>query len=300
MSLDVIACYKQHAQQTGKLLCAPVPGHVCRRGCRMWEAPGPNKAFVCEYSHQVHWCGEKCQYAEETHEHYVCTLTGHLVPFAIEKNYVTLAKDTHSDRTYNNDHYIIMGKRGPKRKKNVVSSRVFNATLAKKFIVAVFDATIHATRSDTKFLDACKVVAGTNAKMLVFSELQKGIFYRWRRHSSFYQPKMPSVIQLERLTTAIAQYWHQLNATWTPSPKNMLTFTAVIISKLRTGYHINKIKVFPRVEWVAANAPPDIAFAGIMGIRCRAMSILWRQLQALIVDSASGQPVLSRVFSLDK
>lgn len=302
MSDKVIGAYRAYAARCGKILCAPVPGHVCRRGCRMWEAPSgvAGKAFVCEYSQKVHWCGNACQCAEETHEHYVCTLTGHLVPFAVEKNYVTLTKDTHSERTYNNDHYIVMGKRQRKKGTTPLPVKQFNMGLVRQFLKTVFIHTTQASRSNAKFLDACKVVANTQNSIVLFTDLQRGIFHRWRRHCTYYRPKMPSDIQLECLCKAIARYWYQLDHDWTPSPKNMLTFAAVVLSKLRTGYQLNRIPIFPRVEWIAANAPPDIAFAGIMGLRCRAMSILWRQLQALIVDSGSGQPILARVFSLEK
>lgn len=152
-----------------------------------------------------------------------------------------------------------------------------------------------------EFLKQCTIVfkASTKNRTIDFLEAHRAFFNMLKRKDMNKAPTTGvTQIQLERLTTAIIRYYEKLNIDWSTTHKTMSTFTAVVVSKLRTGYLINGITIFPKIEWISQHAPTDIQFSGIVGIQCRSMSIMWRKMQAAIISPASGLPSHTKIFSL--
>ena len=85
----------------------------------------------------------------------------------------------------------------------------------------------------------------------------------------------------------IAAYIRTVTVALAPQTYTILNLTAVVVSFLVTGYHVNDTRVFPKIRAIAAMAPRSMVLYGrIEGVQCRTMSNATRAVKALI--SATG------------
>jgi hypothetical protein len=286
-----IAQYDHYCKQHQKPVYAPIPRHQCNTTCRLHHLqllPDKTNVFICEYARTLHYCNHACIYAQITphDESIVCALTGWVLPITVEKNYASISNDSGNGVTYTNTSSIVMGKKAKSRPRSAMRA----PTTLVMPIQDVKDALyiFFGLRKPSLSTRPLKI-----AFPITFTDLQRQLF-----QTATMPPVAVTPIQIQLLAAAIVQFYTQLDLRWTLSVKTILTFTAVIVSKLRIGYCINKIEIFPRVEWITQHAPHDIAFSGVMNLQCRAMSTMWRKLQQTIICPQSGIPAQDKLFRL--
>lgn len=307
---DIIQSYNTWCKLNSVPIFATVSNHICSNRCLLWQYPtSPKKEniFVCKFARIVHYCGKRCVYAQETKnsESIVCGITGWVLPIAIEKNYVSITHDSCGNNMYTNNNQIIMGKKKNTSKRPKKACNVLSMPRIIECITAIFTVSAKQKTSQSKsttFMKRCNAYIKSISKSNTISFLDAHrAFFLALPHpkNTLSKNNKISPIQLQKLASSILVYYGRLNLPVSTTHKTINTFTAVIVSKLRSGYTNNGIVIFPKVEWIAAMAPKDIQFAGIMGIQCRSMSIMWRKIQASIICSASGMPSHNKIFSLD-
>lgn len=286
-----IAQYDRYCQQQKKPVYAPIPRHKCDTTCRLHHLellPDKTNVFICEYARTLHYCNHNCVYAQITPhgESIVCALTGWVLPVTVEKNYASISNDSGNGVTYTNTSSIVMGKKAKSRPRSAIRAPVLSVMPIQdvKEVLRVFFK-VHKPSLTPRPLKV--------AFPITFTELQRQLF-------RVVTTPLPSVtpIQIQLLADAIVRFYTQLDLHWNLSAKTVVTFTAVVVSKLRVGYRINDIEIFPCVEWITQHAPYDIEFSGIMNIQCRAMSTMWRKLQQNIICPQSGIPAQDKLFRL--
>jgi hypothetical protein len=216
----------------------------------------------------------------------VCALTGWVLPVAVEKNYASISNDSGNGVTYTNTSSIVMGKKTKSRSRGVLRTPITVVMPIQDVKDALYK--FFGLQKPALFPRPLKIIFP-----VTFTDLQRQLF-----QAATTPPTAVTPIQIQLLATAIVRFYTQLDLHWTLSVKTIITFTAVIVSKLRIGYCINNIEIFPRVEWITQHAPHDIAFSGIMNLQCRAMSTMWRKLQQIIICPQSGIPAQDKLFRL--
>lgn len=83
------------------------------------------------------------------------------------------------------------------------------------------------------------------------------------------------------LARDICEYIERL---FTNSLRNLPVIVAVVLDFLATGYKVEGVTVFPRMEWAATRVPTLHQLGGLAGIRCRAMTTVTRQIKEKLVD----------------
>ena len=305
--------YNNWCRLNGHAVFAPILSHNCNVGCKLWSVPKskshPNLiAFVCTFSRKVHHCGSKCSHAQinRNSENYVCSLTGWVLPFSIEKNYVSISSDSKGNDVYTNTCNVIMGKTRKRPQKRIASQR----TCSKQNVYACLKEIFDFKHSQCKrklekegFFKKCATIVKLrpNTQHVNFLKTHKQFFTilkaQYPRLRSNFQ-SFASNEQLEKLSCTIISYFNKLDLGMSITHKTINTFTAVIVSKLRSGCNIGNITIFPKINWISKIAPQDVQFSGIKGIQCRSMSIMWRKIQAKIVCPISGVPSRDHIFSL--
>lgn len=306
----MIERFDAHCRTKGIPVFAPVVRHMCSPHCKMWQVKESTgePIFICTFSRKLHYCGNNCKHYHESNnsEGYVCSLTSWVLPMSIEKNHITLSKDFNCRNKYKNDNKIVMGKRSARQRpslKTTKSAFIFSSVVA--MLTEIFtkkrtNSTFHLA----KFLKRCaKESRSIQKKQCVdYLSLHRVFFTHLKSYPSLIRgnTKIPiSTVRINQLAKQIMKYHAKLDIPWTMTLKTTNTLVAVIVSKLSTGYKTNDIVVFPKVDWIAQCAPREIEYSGIKGLQCRAMSILWRKLQAIIISSKSGLPSHAKIFRLD-
>lgn len=297
-----------------------VENHTCTSNCAFWEYKNKNSqytlVFVCKYSRKIHYCGSECssKLLSRNREGWVCSLTGYQVDDGPYISYISQSKDTFSDTKTLGNNYVRMGtktksksksrtKHGkPKQYKkpmlpyvNIITSTVTKIMTGEERYTQYKTNTAKFLREVAQSLKNTQTASGglefmtTNASITTILASFK---------HSLRKPAQKNDHRLAILVSAITRFWEKFQYLLDFSIKTIATFTAVCISKLRKGYYIGNIAVFPAIEWVDKHAPTDIQFGGIAGIQCRNMSILWRRLQEKIISPVSNLPLHTMVFTM--
>jgi hypothetical protein len=82
-----------------------------------------------------------------------------------------------------------------------------------------------------------------------------------------------------------------------PAPNTLL---AVIISLLATGLVMGAVVVFPRDDWIAARAPPLVAYGKVDGLQCRSMSVCTRRLKSSMCQRTLPGAILPEFIFADE
>ena len=306
--------YNKWCQVHGHPIFAPIKSHNCNVGCKLWPVPKSKSfptsiAFVGSFSRKVHHCGSQCSHAQinRNSENYVCSLTGWVLPFSIEKNYVSLSTDSKGNDVYTNTSNIVMGKTQSKPHARKTSQRTCSKRNVYACLKEIFDFNHNQCKRKLEkeiFFKKCAnlIKLQHNTRQIFFLDAHKQFFKTLKSqhpHLNCNPQLFASDEQLQNLSSSIILYFNRLNLGLSITLKTINTFTAVIVSKLRSGCKIGNINVFPKINWISKIAPQDVQFAGIKGIQCRSMSIMWRKIQAKIVCSISGVPSLDYIFSLN-
>lgn len=289
----LIAEYNTRCRRRNQPVYAAIVHHHCTPSCKLYHLKtlaDKTPLFICTYSRNIHVCGHGCIHAQVTprSESIVCGLTGWVLPVAVEKNYATMSTNTSNVTTYTNSSTIVMGTHT--KPKNHSKRAPAYTTLPLQTVVdalyVFFGVNKHSDSTQTKRHIKVRFP-------ITFTALQKQLF-----QSVAMDPEPITPIRVQKLAKAIVRFYAQLGMRWSLSGKNIATFTAVVLSKLRTGYAIKTVEMFPRVDWITQHAPYDVEFAGMLQIKCRAMSTLWRKIQQLMVCPQSGIPIHTKLFSL--
>jgi len=279
--------------------------------CSMWEYPSPkNKhmVFVCKESRKIHRCGAKCIYSiiNKSKEGNVCTLTGMMTSTQSFLHYTRPSKDPNVKNNFN-DHYIKMG--NTKRRRSTPSpntSKPPPTHLILETLKSIFSGTerhrSYIMQKERFFREVSKKFKKKRGYDINFMETSCAILSLYRSFGSMLNPPIDrSNKKIVLLSNAISDYWMKIGTSLARSPKTVGVFTAVCVSKLRTGYTINNIIIFPKIDWISRYAPSDINFSGLhIGIQCRSMSIAWRKMQEKIICPQTNTPIHGTLFSIDE
>lgn len=280
-----------------------ITNHDCTCKCRFFEynTKEHGKAFVCCFSRKVHLCGCHCTSYEETTEGYVCFLTGHMLPYDIERHYSKKQKG--SDTKYIVNPPVRMGRSGKRRRK---TGYVYHADTARTFLQDIFYGKYKSNRYNTNkqvFTNYCIKAFKQVHKIGHVDFLQQHKLMAREAHrlfgTSYAPPKPLPAIKIENLVRSIHDFWiKQADAGIYKTTNASVIFTAVCISKLRTGYRVGNTEIFPKVPWIAQNAPTDCFYSGIPQFKCRSMSIMWRRILNNTIEQASMLPKRGFIFVL--
>lgn len=280
-----------------------VPGHCC-----MWEHPKKDhldQIFVCKHSRKIHRCSTACEYLAvgNAREGYVCTLTGMVSRELLTLHYTRPSKDL-SSKYLAHDHYIKMGKGQSKKRKQSAINKPPPSALILETLKSIFSGKerykTYNTQKDRFFRESTKRFKKYRHQHINFIKTTGEILSLYKSFGSMLNPPMPhSPEKLLALSHSISNYWVKVGTSLARSPKTVGVFTAVCVSKLRTGYSINDIVIFPKVDWINRYSPSDINFSGLhAGIQCRSMSITWRKIQEKIICSKTNTPIHGMLFKM--
>jgi len=327
---QVMQQYNEWCRRSGLRIFGKLEAHVCTNACMFWEYTVKRRVnktikpktltFVCKYSRVVHHCGDKCAHTmlSKHREGYVCALTGFQVANGPHITYVSLSKDTFSSSRLIGNNYVRMGKKTKVKvksegtnMKNGVSVNVLSMQHKKMPYVKIIKSTVSAimtgkdrhvqyANNTERFLKEISSIARKkNSAGLEFVYINAAITSTLNTFQHLLRkPVRINDHRLLLVATAIIQYWEKFACYIHFSAKTIITFTAVCISKLRSGHMIGEITIFPMSSWVARHAPADIQFGGISGIQCRNMSILWRKMQEKIISPTTNVPMRAMLFEL--
>jgi len=277
----------------------------------MWEYPykiHKEMAFVCVESGNIHRCGSLCKDHTITkrREGCVCIFTGIVVSSQILLHYTRPSKNPHDKRDLN-DHYIKMGSVG--RKKSPSTRTNLNLNIPTQLVTDTLHSIFlgperhhsYDVQKGRFFRQVCKYFKKNKDLPIIFTETNVKLFTLYKSFGSMLNPPMKKIIpQLTLLAKAIAIYWVTLKTSLARSPKTIGVFTAVCVSKLRTGYSVDNVVIFPKINWISYHAPADINFSGLhAGIQCRSMSHAWRKMQEKFICSKTNTPIHGMLFKLD-
>lgn len=280
-----------------------ISNHVCTARCSKMEFSHKTlgKAFVCRFSRKVHICGCQCTTYEETNEGYVCYLTGHVLPYNVEKHYCK--KEKGASNRFVVGTLVRMGKAGTKKKKRLPK---FNAHAARLFLKDLFYGPVRIKKYNQQ-LEMLNMFIVKQQKeslrkgyvcFMSFHKECKREINRLFGNCASYPEALPDV-QIEALLKGIQDFWSKQDEIQKYKTTNAtLVFSAVCVSKLRTGFSIRGTRVFPMIPWINKHAPPDTFYSQISDFRCRAMSLMWRKILASIVDNKSMMPKRDAIFVL--
>ncbi len=140
MTSWVLAIYDDMCRAKGKPVCLPQPFHTCTPMCKLIEIPRSKPPhFVCEWSRNIHVCGEKCTMGEmqRGREGFVCPLTRFVLPDRVYEHYTTISKSDSRKRT--GDHHIKMasGQKRRRRSSSITESKDKLVITVKKTLLAI-------------------------------------------------------------------------------------------------------------------------------------------------------------------
>lgn len=298
--------YNEYCRLHNIRIFGKLDSHVCSNACQFWEYKNKTKqcqlAFVCKHSRLIHRCGKTCtkQTLTQNREGWTCSLTAYEVAGGPEVSYVSQSRDTFSATKTLGNNYIRMGKRSKVRRSH--SKKSFpHIKIIHHAVVAIMTGDKRLVQYNTNIARFLKEITHlkhpTSSSAISFTETNLQIISVLETFKHMLiKPAQKNDRRLTILSTAIVKFWEKFADIIHFSIKTIATFTAVCISKLRTGYNIGNIIVFPQTDWVDRHAPTDIQFAGVYGIRCRNMSILWRKIQEQILSPHSNLPIRTMVF----
>lgn len=302
-NVGIVNDYNAWCRSRAIRIFGPNPHHVCHTQCRLWQHPKQSHIYVCHSSRQIHFCGSRCAYGvvDRNLENTVCALTGFVIGGPAEITYTRLSKDSYgSGNKLIGDNYVRMGTK--QHQKSAARTPKSYSRLVRSTVVNI----LHGHERDKQYKhakhrftrDVVTIARRISTKKgLSFVAMQQHIVAIYNEHKSMLSTPIPHVDQrIDMLTKAIVAYWNVMQRFLHNSIKNVITFTAVCITKLRDGCVINGITVFPRNPWLALHTPADIQFGGITNIQCRSMSYLWRKMVQAIICSSTNMPQHALLF----
>lgn len=296
--------YHRYCKKHGLPPHAQIDTHTCSIRCRHVEFSDKKlgKAFICTFSKKVHCCAYYCSEAEETSEGYVCRLTGHVLPYNIERFYVKRQRGC--DNKFVVNPPIKMGTSGKAR--CYKPKHRFDTDAARTFLQNAFYGPARISKYRAKkaaFSSYAKRLSKTAKRdgVVDFIEIQTMLLRELNRifGCNAEEPVPFTSVRIETLIRYIHKFWDiHSNVHTNKTANTTLVFTATCLSRLRTGYKVNGIEVFPKIEWVHKYAPPDTFYAVISNFKCRSLSLMWRKILANTIDSKSMLPNRRYVFKL--
>lgn len=280
--------------------------HTCSNSCQFWEYKNKTKfyelVFVCKYSRLIHRCGKNCSKRTLTknREGYICSLTAYEVDRGPELSYISQSKDTFSSVKTLGNNFIRMGKQ-PKKRTQSTHKTCPHIKIIEQTVISIMTGEQRLQQYKTNLSRFLKEIShikqntipeGTSFMHTNFQIVK--ILNNFKQ--TLKKPAHKNDQRISILSKAIIKFWEKFSTLLHFSVKTIATFTAVCISKLRKGYTIGNIIIFPYINWVETHAPTDIQFGGIHNIQCRNMSILWRKLQEKILSPNSNLPIRTMVF----
>lgn len=272
--------------------------HLCSKECYFWQHPSVQNTFVCKRSRKVHFCGKKCDQGilSFNREGYICALTGIELDSKVEVHYVTLSKSQYSTQKYVGNNFISMDKKIPKGYKKPSTNLTKQISLAVVLILAGDDRYVQHSEYMSKF-NKHIMSAQSPTDSFSFLNLQPKIREAIEKYMPYLKPPLSKTdSKLDYISNKIISYFSKFTDLNIKSPKVVLTFTAVCISKLVTGVYIKNITVIPKIQWIADHAPADIQYSGIKGLQCRNISIMWRRMLQEILCPHTGMPRHEKLF----
>lgn len=273
----------------------------------------PNKdypCYVCAWSRNVHWCGEKCTRAHQLEDNsgMVCPLTGRVLPRKIYAHYITRSKE--DPRKRKGDHLVKMagGRSGRRRRTNSISGN------EPKMLTVIKDT----VRNIMMGTDRDRILKETMARyikevqMAFRSEFSDGVVdytrgmqivhdIKNRYNRSLNRPaENMDETTIHTIAKAIAAYYLKIKSVCKDlgdTSTSLEIFTACIIDKLASGFVIQGVTIIPRIFFFSRHAPEEIQFGSIGNIKCLSMSRCNRQIQSACITKG-GYVLLGFKFSL--
>lgn len=293
---DAVKAFDVMCEKRGLPVNAKVKNHVCSRSCSMWHFSGD--IFVCKWSRAVHRCGASCAYAEITksRECYTCPLTGFVIKnMEIEMHYVRRNPNMFSSHKLLGDNRYVV----PTKKKRVPRRLPLERETVETFIREISNGSIRHRDYNSalqRYAVSIKpIIVAVHQPMVIAIARCIERFEAAPRLLRFPPCKIDDRDQ-QRLAVAICAYWEQIKLPVPRSTRTTIAFAAAIVGKMRTGIRIKGVQVIPYVSWLLHSTPPDTNFSGVMDLKCRAVSALWRKIMDKVICSETGMPIRELCF----
>ena len=307
---------KEYNIQCKEDVSLPQPGHKCNNLCRLVElARGKERfgcpIFICKASRNIHHCGEKCNMSVLSHDGsgYVCRLTGFMLPGKIFKHALTIGKDnSYSKRQYTNDNYVTMPekKTRPKRQNSMINDRnklvrtILNTM--SNILTGSNRMNMHEKAKKKYFndiIDSFKAIRKEKGHVSITDAICCASKLRMKCKRSLNAPlKVKNKQFLQKYAFSIADYFIKMKKNHfniNDTVNSAEIFTACMLEKLATGFKIQGYTLIPKVPIFEQHVPDEVQFGSIQKLRCRAMSIMNRNMQSAYTTK-SGHPRIDLKF----
>lgn len=294
----------------------PQPGHVCSDKCRLVELIRGKERFgypifICKASRNIHSCGEKCNMSVLSHDGsgYVCRLTGFMLPGKIFKHALTIGKDnSYSKRHYTNDNYVTMPEKRvrPKRQNSMVNDRnkLVRTILhtMQNILMGQKRVQLHEKAKKKYFndiVDSFKNIKKQKGRVCITDAISCASKLRLKCKRSLNRPlETKNSTFLQKYALSIADYFVKMKKNHfniSDTVNSAEIFTACMLEKLATGFRIKGFTLVPKVHIFERHVPDEVQFGGIQKLRCRAMSIMNRNMQSAYTTK-NGHPRIDLKF----
>lgn len=304
-----IQIYNDICKSKGIQICLPQPFHKCTSKCSLVEIKGLSQ-YVCEWSRNVHVCGEHCTEGERLKDNsgYVCRLTGRILPHKIYAHYEVPSKTDISKRKH--DHHTKMATGRKKRRKinSIVQSEERLLLTVRRTVTSILCSTERISifkKAHDRFIRDVKIqfksaFANKNVDFLKSMQIIRDLKKHYAR--SLNQPIDMNSKTLDTISQSIAKYFikiHKIsNGDIADTVNSVEIFTACILSKLASGFTLGTVNIIPKLFFFARHVPADIQFKELPNIRCRSMSVCTRAIQAACL-TLSGHARIDFKFAID-
>ena len=301
--------YNDICKSKGIQICLPQPFHKCTSDCSLVEIKGLSQ-YVCEWSRNVHVCGEHCTEGERLKDNsgYVCRLTGRILPQKIYTHYELPSKTDTTKRKH--DHHTKMATGRKKRRKinSIVQSHERLLSTVRKTVVSILCSTERISifkKAHDRFIRDVKIQfksAFTNRDVDFLQSVK--IIRNLKKHyaRSLNQPIEMNPKTIDTISQSIAKYFIKIqktsNGDIADTVNSVEIFTACILSKLASGFTLGSVDIIPKMFFFARHVPADIQFKELPNIRCRSMSVCTRAIQAACL-TPSGHARIDFKFAID-
>lgn len=310
------AILKLYNLQCKNDISLPQPGHKCTDKCRLVELMHGKERFgypifICKASRNIHYCGEKCNTSVPSHDGsgFVCRLTGFVLPGKIFKHALTIGKDnSYSKRHYTNDNYVTMPERKvrPKRQNSMVNDRnklVRTILHTMSNILTGSKRTQLHEKAKKKYfndiVDSFKHIKKEKGHVCIMDAICSASKIRAKCKRSLNKPiEMGNKTFLQKYAVSIAEYFVKMKKNHfniSDTVNSAEIFTACMLEKLATGFKIQGFTLVPKVPIFERHVPDEVQFGSIQKLRCRAMSIMNRNMQSAYTTK-NGHPRIDLKF----
>ena len=301
--------YNEICKSKGIQICLPQPFHKCTSACSLVEIRGLSQ-YVCEWSRNVHVCGEFCTEGERLKDNsgYVCRLTGRILPQKVYSHYELPSKTDTSKRKHDHHTKMATGRKKKRKINSIIKSEDRLLAIVRKTALNILSSSermIIYKKTHDRFIRDVKIkfkstFGSSQVDFLKATAILRNLKKHYAR--SLNKPIKMEPQSIDSISRSIAKYFIKIqkntNGDISDTVNSVEIFTACVLSKLASGFTLGNVEIIPKIFFFSRHVPADIQFKELPNLRCRSMSVCTRAIQAACL-TPSGHARIDFKFSLD-